>query len=152
MARCNCNIAYVRIPCRMRGYGENHIVCTEVMRFIFEPQYFVIYSSMHGAFHCKFEEFRARTGYLRYTVFTVISALALISAPAHISQRIELIPLNMLVFKSNFYHVSLLRYCRFKICRWEINHQNFKQAYFRNEKWQKIDLKTDKLKNYANYD
>ena len=49
-----------------------------------------------------------------YTVFAVISDPALISAPPHISQLIELDMLNMTVFKSTFYHVSLLRYWHFK--------------------------------------
>ena len=53
------------------------------------------------------------------TVFAVISAPALISAPPHISQLIELLFLNMPVFKSSFYHVWLLRYWHFKYCNCE---------------------------------
>ena len=48
------------------------------------------------------------------SVFAVISVLALISAHPHISQLIQLIFLNMSVFKSSLYHVSLLRYWHFK--------------------------------------
>ncbi len=51
---------------------------------------------------------------LTLTVFALISTPALISAPPHISKLIELIFLNMSVFKASFYHVSLLRYMHFK--------------------------------------
>ncbi len=73
---------------------------------------------------------------MTHTVFIVISVPTLISSPPHISLLIELIFLNMLVFKARFYHVLLFRYRYFMLCKCELQMYSLKlqKAYLHNKK------------------
>ena len=114
--RCTCTM-YIYFIHQSKVVNCEHLLChapvTKSTLFLYDISlsYFCLYLIFFIAYHSPFSDYDSF--WLQFTVFVLISAPAVISAPPHISHLIELIFLNMTVFKTSFYHVSLLRYWHF---------------------------------------